>query len=80
MCIKSWGWEEVAWVKRWGHEEELVVWMKSWEQEEVLVKWMKSWGTGGRAGGADEELWAGCAGAGAVDEELGGGRRCWWRG
>ena len=40
----------------------LVAWMKIWGQEEVLVAWMKSWGTGGGAGG--------------MDEELGGRRRC----
>ena len=35
-------------------------------QEEELVAWMESWGAGGGAGG--------------MDEELGGGRRCWWQG
>ena len=39
-----------------------MAWMKSWGWEEVLVAWMKSWGAGGGAGG--------------MDEELGGSRRC----
>ena len=54
---------------------------------------MKSWGTGGGAGGMDEELGSGRkvlvawmksfgvgGGDGGMDEELQGGRRCWWHG
>ena len=39
----------------------------------MLDAWMKSLGAGGGVIGVDEEV-------GGMNEELGGGRNCWWYG